>query len=270
MRKLAIFAAALGALALASCSDKKDDYVERPVDKIYNKAVDDLQNGLNKTSAKEFDEVERQHPYSSWATKAQLMSAYAYYLGNDYDQAVIALERFIQLHPGSRDIAYAYYLKALCYYEQISDVKRDQSITQKAMDSLDEVIKRFPESRYARDARLKYDLTRDHLAGKEMDIGRYYEKKGIYLAAINRFRRVVDEYQTTTHVPEALHRLVECYTALGVTDEAKKAAAVLGHNFPGSEWYVDSYQLATGQDVREKPTDERGFFGRNFGWMAIF
>ena len=232
MRKLAIIAAALGAFALASCGDKKDDYVERPVDKIYNKAVDDLQDGLNKTAAKEFDEVERQHPYSAWATKAQLMSAYAYYQGNDYDQAVMALERFIQLHPGSRDIAYAYYLKALCYYEQISDVKRDQSITQKAMDSLDEVIKRFPESRYARDARLKYDLTRDHLAGKEMTIGRYYERQGTYLAAINRFRRVIDGYQTTTHVPEALHRLTECYLALGKTTAAPS---------PGSsrrEWRV--------------------------------
>src|SRR5258706_3161818 len=157
MRRLAMFAAALGALALACCGDKKDEYVERPVDQIYNKAVDQLQQANNKTVAKGFDEVERQHPYSAWATKAQLMSAYAYYQANDYDQAVIALERFIQLHPGSRDIAYAYYLKALCYYEQISDVKRDQSITAKAMDSLDEIIKRFPESRYARDARLKYD-----------------------------------------------------------------------------------------------------------------
>jgi len=270
MRKFAFYAVvAMGAFALISCGSKKEEYVERPVDQLYNKAVDDLQNGLNKTAAKGFDEVERQHPYSAWATKAQLMSAYAYYKANDYDQAIIALERFIQLHPGSRDIGYAYYLKALSYYEQITDVKRDQSITQKAMEALDELIKRFPDSRYARDARLKYDLTRDHLAGKEMDIGRYYEKKTMYLAAINRFKSVVENYQTTTHVPEALHRLVECYTALGVTDEARKAAAVLGYNFPGSEWYMDSYQLATGQDVRER-TEQRGFFGRNFGWMAIF
>jgi outer membrane protein assembly factor BamD len=137
------------------------------------------------------------------------------------------------------------------------------------MEMLDEVVKRFPDTRYARDARLKYDLTRDHLAGKEMDIGRFYEKRGLYLAAINRFKRVVEDYQTTTHVPEALHRLVECYTALGVIEEAKKAAAVLGHNFPGSEWYVDSYQLATGEEIRTKPA-EKGFIGRNLGWMWIF
>jgi outer membrane protein assembly factor BamD len=175
------------------------------------------------------------------------MGAYALYQANKYDEAVVALDRFIQLHPGNRDAAYAYYLKALCYYVQITDVERDQKDTEQALKALDEVTRRFPDSKYARDARLKLDLTRDHLAGKEMTIGRWYERQQQYLAAINRFRKVVDDYQTTTHVPEALHRLTECYLALGLVDEARATAAVLGHNFPGSEWYSDSYALLTGE-----------------------
>ena len=233
------------AIGLAACGGSDDDaYVEADVQSLYNKAVDSLERGRNKQSAKEFDEVERQHPYSVWATKAQLMAGFANYLARDYDSAVIALGRFIQLHPGNRDVAYAYYLKGLSFYEQISDVARDQLITEKALAGLREVVRRFPASAYARDARLKIDLTHDHLAGKEMSIGRYYLQRGHHLAAINRFNKVVDDYQTTTHVPEALHRLVEAYTALGLTDAAHKAAAVLGHNYPGSEWYVDAYALA--------------------------
>src|SRR4029079_6545132 len=173
------------------------------------------------------------------------------YMGNKYDEAILALNRFIELHPGHRDVAYAQYLKVLCYYAHISDVERDQQMTQRSLESLQEVVRRYPQSQYARDARLKIDLTRDHLAGKEMEIGRYYLKRGNYLAAINRFRRLVDDYQVTSHVPEALHRLVEAYSALGLTDEPRQAAAVLGHNYPGSEWYVDSYSLATGTDARE-------------------
>ncbi|KAF0135876.1 MAG: putative lipoprotein [Rhodospirillaceae bacterium] len=160
-----------------------------------------------------------------------------------HGQPVIALDRFIQLHPGHRNVAYAYYLKGLCHYEQITDVARDQKMTELAREALREVVARFPNSQYARDARLKLDLTTDHLAGKEMEIGRFYMRQQHYLAAINRFRTVIARYQTTTHVPEALHRLVENYVIFGLTDEARKIAAVLGHNFPGSAWYQDSYRL---------------------------
>lgn len=222
---------------------EEPEYIERPVADIYNNAMDLLQNTDFKRAASEFDEVERQHPYSVWATKAQLMAAYAYYQSNRYDDAIIALDRFTQLHPAHRDVAYAFYLKALSYYEQISDVARDQKMTELALNALNEVYRRFPESEFARDAKVKIDLTYDHLAGKEMEIGRYYLTQKHYLAAINRFRTVVDEYETTTHVPEALHRLTEAYLALGVTSEARKTASVLGHNFPGSEWYSDSYDL---------------------------
>ncbi len=229
---------------LAGCTIVEEpDYIERPVADIYNNAMDLLQNTDFKRAAAEFDEVERQHPYSVWATKAQLMAAYAYYQSNRYDDAIIALDRFTQLHPANRDVAYAYYLKALSYYEQISDVARDQKMTELALNALNEVYRRFPESEFARDAKVKVDLTYDHLAGKEMEIGRYYLTQKHYLAAINRFRTVVDDYETTTHVPEALHRLTEAYLALGVTSEARKTASVLGHNFPGSEWYSDSYDL---------------------------
>lgn len=242
---------------LAACSgDDQPEYVERPPEEIYNQAYDAMVDGDYNEAAQQFDEVERQHPYSTWATQAQLMAAYAYYEQNKYDDAVIALDRFIELHPSHRNAAYAYYLKALCYYEQISDVRRDQKNTQLALDALVEVVRRFPNTDYARDASLKIDLTRDHLAGKEMEIGRYYENQGQYLAAINRFRRVIENYQTTTHVPEALHRLTECYLALGIKDEAQAAAAVLGYNFPGSDWYQDSYALLTGQNL--EPQEKEG------------
>ena len=235
---------------LAACgSDDGPEYVERPVDELYNSAMNALLAGNYPESARLFDEVERQHPYSVWASKAQLMAAYSYYQDNKYTDAINALDRFIQLHPGNRDVAYAYYLKALSYYEQISDVQRDQKMTKLALESLDELQRRFPQSRYARDAALKADLARDHLAGKNMTIGRFYQKQGEYLAAINRFRDVIKGYQTTTHVPEALHRLVECYLAIGVIGEAQATAAVLGYNYPGSDWYVDSYALLTGIDL---------------------
>ncbi len=231
------------ALFLGACGSDDVPYVERPVEDLYNGAMDQLQAQNFQESARLFDEVERQHPYSVWASKAQLMAAFSYYQDNAYDDAINALDRFIQLHPGNRDVAYAFYLKALSYYEQISDVERDQKMTRLALESLDEVVRRFPESSYARDASLKIDLARDHLAGKNMSVGRFYQGRGEYLAAINRFRAVVEKFQTTTHVPEALHRLVECYLALGIIDEAKANAAVLGYNYPGSEWYADSYEL---------------------------
>ncbi len=255
-RLFPILAASTG-LALAACTVKEPEYKERPVAEIYNTAMDLLQRTEFKAAAAEFDEVERQHPYSVWATKAQLMAAYAYYQSNRYDDAIIALDRFSQLHPAHRDTPYAYYLKALCYYEQISDVARDQKMTELALKALDEVVKRFPTSQFAKDAKVKIDLTYDHLAGKEMEIGRYYLKQRQYLAAINRFKTVVKQYETTTHVPEALHRLTEAYMALGITDEARKSAAVLGHNFPGSEWYVDSYGMfdgnKTGAEAKQEP-----------------
>jgi outer membrane protein assembly factor BamD len=259
--RAAAAALALG-LTLAGCaSDGEDEYVERPVGQLYNQAMDQLLDENYKQAASLFDEVERQHPYSTWASKAQLMAAYAHYQDNAYTEAVNALDRFIELHPGNRDIAYAYYLKALCFYERISDVRRDQEMTRKARSALKEVVNRFPNSKYARDAKLKLDLTLDHLAGAEMAVGRYYLEKGHYLAAIKRFRTVVEDYQTTTHVAEALHRLVEAYMALGVTDEAKATAAVLGHNYPGSEWYMDSYELLTGRDVRPE-RDEDSWISR--------
>ena len=250
------FVAALAApLALAACAGDDDAYVERPPEELYNEAFAAMEDERYAKAAKMFDEVERQHPYSSWATQAQLMSAFAFYQDNKYDDAVIALDRFIELHPGHGSVAYAYYLKGLSYYEQITDVGRDQKMTERALQSLSEVVTRFPNTDYARDAALKVDLTKDHLAGKEMEIGRYYLDRGYYLSAINRFRRVVELYQTTTHAPEALHRLTECYLALGVTDEAQAAAAVLGHNFPGSDWYQDSYTLLTG--VKLEPAEDK-------------
>ena len=237
-----------------------------PVEELYARGVDALNGNRYATATKQFDLVEQTYPYSSLATNALLMQGYANYLSNQYTPAIGSLDRYIQLHPSSRDIAYAYYLRALCYYEQIADITRDQKATQEAMGALQEVINRFPESSYARDARLKIDLARDHLAGKEMEVGRYYENQKLYSAAIGRFQRVVDEFQTTNHVPEALHRLIEIYLILGLTEQATKTAAVLGHNYPGSSWYSESYaRLAeSGQiggaspDTREQP----GFFGR--------
>jgi outer membrane protein assembly factor BamD len=254
------------ALLASACAEKEPDtYLERPVEEIYNSAMDKVLDSNYQKAAKDFDEVDRQHPYSVWATKAQLMSAYSLYQASKYDEAIVDLDRFIQLHPGNRDAAYAYYLKALCYYVQITDVGRDQKTTEQALKALDEVVRRFPESKYARDARLKLDLTRDHLAGKEMEIGRYYERQGNYLAAINRFRRVVDNYQTTTHVPEALHRLTESYLALGIVEEAKKTAAVLGYNYPGSEWYNDSYALLTGVPTQNAAGSSKSWVSRVIG-----
>ena len=238
---------------LAACSsDKVDEYVESPVEELYNDGHNALLAGEYEEAAKKFDEVERQHPYSIWATKAQLMAAYAHYENEEYDEAVIALDRFIQLHPSNKDVPYATYLKGLSYYEQISDVGRDQLMTDEAQKTFRELIKRFPPSKYARDARLKLDLTIDHLAGKEMEIGRYYTSRNQCIAALARFKSVVQKYQTTTHVPEALHRMIECYIQLGLDAEAKRTAAVLGHNFPGSEWYLDSYQIVERKRLVDK------------------
>lgn len=246
-------------VALAACSSDDADrpaYVERPVEQIYAQAANELDQGEYRKAAQSFDEVERQHPYSTWATEAQLMSAYSYYQANQYEDAIATAQRFIDLHPGNPNVAYAYYLVGLCHYERISDVGRDQEMTRKSLEAFQEVVRRFPDSAYARDARLKIDLARDHLAGKEMEIGRYYLTRGLYIAAINRFRTVIERYQTTTHVPEALHRLVEAYLSLGIEREAQTAAAVLGYNYPGSDWYEDSYALLTGRNLQ--PLEDKG------------
>lgn len=255
LRRRGILPVMAAAALLAACSEP-EKYVEKPVDQLYNTAMEQMIDEDYRSAAKSFDEVERQHPYSVWATKSQLMAAYAHYQGNRYDDAIAALERFIQLHPGSPDIAYAYYLKGLCYYEQISDVERDQKMTDLALATLKDVVTRFPDSRYARDAKVKIDLTVDHLAGKEMEVGRYYLKRGNFLAAVNRFKTVAEKYQTTTHVPEALHRMSEAYTAMGLHDEARRVAAVLGHNYPGNEWYVDSYEMIEDKPVRPKKAEQ--------------
>jgi outer membrane protein assembly factor BamD len=194
-------------------------------------------------AAKLFDEVERQHPYSVWARRAQVMSAFNYYLAEKYPDAISSAQRFLTIHPGNTEAPYAHYLIAMSYYQQIADVTRDQAITQQASDAFGELIRRYPESRYAADARLKLDLINDHLAGKEMEIGRFYQRSGNWLAATYRFRNVVDNYQTSSHAPEALERLVETYLALGIPEEAKKSAAVLGRNYPDTYWYRQSLRL---------------------------
>jgi outer membrane protein assembly factor BamD len=236
---------ALLTLLSACAGDKDKDALapDEPVNSLYTKGVDAMNAGEYKDAAKQFSEVERQHPYSQWATRAQIMEAYADYQNMDYDAAIKVLDEFIELHPGNSDVAYAYYLRALCNYERISDVRRDQTSAKEAQKGLQEVISRFPDTDYAKDAVLKTALISDHLAGAEMEVGRYYINQHLYIAAIGRFKTVVDKYQTTSHVPEALERLVECYVALGITGEAKKNAAVLGYNFPGSDWYQDAYRL---------------------------
>lgn len=246
---------------VAGCSSTEEKQIEEPVEVLYNRAADAMDAGNYAEATKYFEEVERQHPYSKWATQAQLMAAYASYQDQRYDEAIFALDRFIELHPGNEDIDYAYYMKALAYYEQISDVRRDQAFTRDAIDALDAVIKRFPAGRYTRDARLKRDLAEDHLAGKEMEVGRYYLNRGHINAAINRFREVIKEYETTTHTAEALHRLVEAYLTLGLKQEATRIAAVLGYNYPGSKWYERSYALLD-DEQRQQIIDERGVVDR--------
>ena len=246
------FAFVLAALALSACAgDRRTElaYQERPVEALYNQGFEQLQRRNYTEAAAFFDEVERQHPFSEWARRSMLMAAFANYEANRYSEAISDAERFIALHPGNASAPYAYYLIAISHYEQIFDVGRDQSNTARAFDALQQVVRRFPDTAYARDARLKIDMTRDHLAGKEMDVGRWYLRKGYFLAAINRFQNVIEDYQTTSHTPEALHRIVEAYVALGVDNEAIQVASVLGYNFPGSPWYSDSYRLLTSRGI---------------------
>ena len=251
MMKSLVFSVVAAGLLAGCSSTERLKYEDRDITDVYNIASKYMDRGQYKFAAVAFDEVERQHPYSSWARRSQLMSAYAYYKANKLEEAVLSAERFVSLHPGNKDAAYAYYLIGICHYLQITDVRRDQKATELAMASLSEVVRRYPFSKYATDAKLKIDLTRDHLAGKEMQIGRYYQKSDDYFAAIGRFSNVITKYQTTSHVPEALHRLTEVYLAACILPEAYKTAAVLGANYPDSEWYRNSYALMQEYNVQK-------------------
>lgn len=279
IKKLRFIMLFVAVLAVASCSSDENkgkgpeggfgprggkgmEHNQLSVEEMYTKAQRSLKNEDYAEASKQFDEVEQNYPYSDWAKRAQLMSAFAYYKNLKYDDAVTALDRFIQLHPGDESVDYAYYLKSLCYYERISDVGRDQKMTEQALDSLKQIVSRFPESKYARDAKMKMDLAIDHIAGKNMEVGRYYLERKQYQAAINRFEKVVEQYQTTTHVPEALHRLVESYMSLGIMDEAKKDAAILGTNYPQSQWYKDTYKLFVAMPEKDQ---DKSFIKKTFG-----
>lgn len=267
---LAILAAGLGACAGSRHNREAVQYNDEPVERLYNTGANYIDRARWPEAVSAFQEVERQHPYSSWARRAILMEAYAHYQANEYDPAIEAAQRFISLHPGNESAPYAYYLIAICHFERIVDVGRDQGTTERALAALNDVVRRFPDSAYARDARLKLDMVYDQLAGKEMEVGRFYETRDQHLAAINRFRNVVENpnYQRTTHTPEALHRLVECYLSVGMTEEAQRMAAILGYNFPGNPWYQRTYHLMEQRGVQQVSTDEaqhRGWLNRTFG-----
>ena len=246
-RSLTLTALVVALAVVPACAPKTtrsdNNYVARDVGTLYTLGKNRLDSGRYEEAAIVFDEVERQHPYSDWARRAQLMSAFGYYRAKKHNESVQSATRFLSIHPGNKDAPYALYLVGMNYYDQITDVTRDQGITQQALTSLGELVRRYPDTKYAGDARLKIDLVQDHLAGKEMEIGRFYQRSSNWLASVMRFRTVVEQYQTTTHAPEALMRLTESYLALGVPDEARKAAAVLGANYPGSKWYERAYKL---------------------------
>ncbi len=251
----------------------KVNLADEPPDLLYTNGIDALDKEHYATSVKHFDAIQQNYPYSSWASNAQLMEGYAEYRRQNYAEAISQLDRYIALHPASKDVSYAYYLRALSFYEQIADIARDQKGTTDALAALQEVVNRFPDSAYGRDARLKIDLCRDHLAGKEMAIGRYYEGQHFYAAAIGRFQRVVDDFQTTNHTPEALSRLTEIYLKLGLMAEAKRTASVLAYNYPGSPWYQNSWNdlvqvgAVQGQPVVNGVPQKPGFFSRAVGWV---
>jgi outer membrane protein assembly factor BamD len=269
-----LLAALVLAIGLPACAgrgpDEKSQFVEQPVEQLYTQAADLMDQKRWSEASTAFEEVERQHPYSSWARRAMLMQAYVKYQANNYDEAIEASNRFISLHPGNSSAPYAYYLIGICYFEQILDVGRDQKTTEQALQALQEVVRRYPESEYARDARLKIDMTFDQLAGKEMEVGRFYLERNQHLAAMNRFKNVIDnpDFQRTSHTPEALHRLVEAYLSVGMAEEAQKTAAVLSYNFPGNEWYARSFALMQGKGVSpvsEGEAKKRGWLTRVFG-----
>ena len=265
--RLMNFSAAI--LVLSACGTNKKErlaYVERPAELIYNEALNQLDRGDWDDAKLLFQEVERQHPFDKWARRSMLMSAYASYRAADHEESIAQANRFIGLHPGSDSAPYGYYLIAINFYDQIYDVGRDQATTVAAEAALQQVVRRYPDSDYARDARLKLELTHDHLAGKEMDVGRYYLKQNQHLAAIGRFKNVVAEYETTSQTEEALHRLVESYVSIGVIQEAKLVGSVLGYNYPDSEWYADSYELLENYGINlddeiNKPRD-KGYWTR--------
>jgi outer membrane protein assembly factor BamD len=251
---LALLAAALGACALF---DKDEIAPEEPADKLYNEGLYLLnQKKDTKDAAKKFEEVDRQHPYSEWARKALIMSAYAYYQGGQYDECINAARRYITLHPGSPDAAYAQFLIASSYFDQMPEISRDQGRTEKAAENFEEVIRKYPNSEYAVAAKRKLEVARDQLAGKEMEVGRWQLQRREFTGAINRFKVVVTRYQRTRHVEEALLRLTEAYVALGIMDEAQTSAAVLGHNFPDSRWYRDAYALMQSRGLQ--PSENKG------------
>ncbi len=261
---------ALIASGLAACGGNRiresQQFSDEPVAQLYSRGATFLDRRQWVQALEAFEEVERQHPYSSWARRAMLMEAYAHYQANNYDDSIEDSQRFLALHPGNESAPYAYYLIAICHFERILDVGRDQATTEHALSALQDVTRRYPESAYARDARLKIDMVYDQLAGKEMEVGRFYLERGQHLAAINRFRNVIEEpsYQRTTHAPEALHRLVEAYLSVGMTEQAQRMAAVLGYNYPGSEWYQRSYTLMTGQGVEQVSPEE----AERRGWLT--
>jgi outer membrane protein assembly factor BamD len=266
-----LIAVIASSLLLQACAGMRNNrerrrqvYEERPVELLYATGARRLDQRRWDEAKGFFEEVERQHPYSEWSRRAILMSLYANYQSNDYEDAISAADRFIQLYPGNPQVPYAYYMRAIAYYEQMSDVGRDQAATGQAQAALREVITRFPNSEYAADARLKLDTVNDQLAGKEMAVGRFYLRQNQPLAAIGRFRTVVDRFQTTTHTPEALYRLVEAYLTLGLLEEAQRNGAVLGHNYPGDPWYADAHALLTNRGLRPavEPTQRRGVFSR--------
>lgn len=255
MKFLPLFLALiLTGLSACSSDDKKPttsfEQEKASAEEQYHSAQDLLEKKSYKKASENFLEIERQYPYSKWAVKAQIQAAYAFYENEDYEKAISTLQRFIKLNPGNENVSYAYYLVALSYYNQISNVERDQGVTLEARRALNDVVSRYPDSDYGRDSRFKLDLVEDHLAGKEMAVGRYYLERNRYIGAINRFKVVVEDYPTTAQVEEALHRLVEAYLALGVVPEAQKYAAVLGYNYPGSDWYKDSYDILVGDNGR--------------------
>jgi outer membrane protein assembly factor BamD len=273
MTVMATGVTACGTLGIGRQEREEVQYVDEPVAQLYNRGGDYLDRGRYPQALAMFEEVERQHPYSSWARRAMLMEAYAHYQANQYDEAIADAQRFIALHPGNESAPYAYYLVAISHFERILDVGRDQGTTERALQALNDVVRRYPDSPYARDARLKLDMVYDQLAGKEMEVGRFYLTQDQHLAAINRFRNVIENenFQRTSHVPEALHRLVEAYLSVGMTEEAQRMAAILGHNFPGNEWYQRSYALMTDSGVApiaQEEAERRGWFSRTFG--AVF
>src|SRR5215469_3016256 len=272
--RLALLGASLVLLAGCSIFGGKDDasndankdaanYRERSVELIYADGWRAINAGAWDICAAQFNEVDRQHPYSVWARRAMLISAFCSYQANDYTAAISTADQYISLHPGSPEVAYAFYIKAIALYEQIVDIGRDQSNTEGALVALQDVVQRFPDTEYARDATLKIDLTQDHLAGKEMAVGRYYLTRGDYIGGINRFKVVVQTYQTTPQIAEALERLTESYYALGLDSEAQTAAAVLGANYPGSQWYVDAYTILKGRNLKPEE-DKRSWISQAF------